>query len=875
MAAAAGIRAGQAYVELGASDAGLQRGLAAAQAKLKAFADGMRAIGAQLVGVSAAMMAPLALSTRTYAGFEKSMAKVDALTRGQAANSEEAAANYRKLTEEAKRLGEQTEYSASEAAEMMYQFAMRGYQVKEILAATGPALQMATAGNMELAEAAGIAGDIMGGMKIPATELGRVTDIMAKAFSTSATDLRQLGEGFKYVGPTASSMGFSVTEVTAALQVLADAGQKGEMAGTTLRGMLETLKDPSKEARDELNRLGVVLDNGQGKFRDLASIIGDMEKGLGKLSQVDAASSISRIFTNRQTTGTTILVTPDQTGLGAADRIRKKDQALQSAEGTGAAIQARHLDTIWGAWKLIESAIEGVAITIGETLAPTIREWASATIHGIGLLHEIIKANKDWIPVIAKTAIVIGGIGAALFAVGAAVSVAGFAVSGLATAASAVAGLVGAVFSPVILGVAAAVGLVIAVVSEMGVTWEAMTPILKAWGGYVAAAAIVAVGAVMGVIEIVKQAAKAISTTFSEISKWLSKTFPAMMRSIGDGFSSLVKRFAGFFDDLTATFNLAWGGIVNAVMAGDLALAGEVGMAGLKVVWQQGIIFLTRLWRDFAGTFVFLWYDAMTAVALTFNSIWSGLERAWFESFALISTAWGYTVDFMAKTFSKAVGKMAVGWAGFEAIMRGGGPAAVGAAMGKASAEIDKQVEDVIKKIDDERVASNRQVEKDRQALEDKRAGTENAILDSNEKQKNAYRRGTEDLVEQSAKDLAAAQKELAEAIEKANIALAAQRSGLLSGGAAALKAMEEGGVAPAGIMARTNEAVGGPSAGGSASGTFDSSLARFMAGTGNRDIERQRLEEIAGAEKRMVELTGYIMKILDDIRREGGALFK
>jgi hypothetical protein len=271
--------------------------------------------------------------------------------------------------------------------------------------------------------------------------------------------------------------------------------------------------------------------------------------------------------------------------------------------------------------------------------------------------------------------------------------------------------------------------------------------------------------------------------------------------------------------------------------------------------------------------FVFLWYDSVTTIALTLNSVWGGLEKMLFESFALISKGWGGLVDFMGRSFRGAVAGMSVMWAGFQAGISGdlNFQQKIKDAADKAVAEVTA----VSKKIAEEREAENKAWEKARQALEDKRTGTENAILDSNEKQKNAYRRGTEDMLAQSTKELAQAQKELADAIDKANVALVAQRSGLLAGGAAALKAMEEKGITPAGIAARVDQATGGPGAGSAAVGTFDSGVARFLGGTNNIELQLQQLRQQLEAQRQSKELLGYILKVLDDIRREGGGFFQ
>lgn len=53
------------------------------------------------------------------------------------------------------------------------------------------------------------------------------------------------------------------------------------------------------------------------------------------------------------------------------------------------------------------------------------------------------------------------------------------------------------------------------------------------------------------------------------------------------------------FADLADTAKTAWGGIVDAIKAGNLELAGEIAFKGLQVAWQQMIVFLQRQWNHF------------------------------------------------------------------------------------------------------------------------------------------------------------------------------------------------------------------------------------------------------------------------------------
>jgi len=76
MASTQGIRAGRAFVELFADDSKLVRGLRAAEKKLKAFGQGIRNLGLKIVGLGAAILAPLAASAKLFSGYGDQVAKM-------------------------------------------------------------------------------------------------------------------------------------------------------------------------------------------------------------------------------------------------------------------------------------------------------------------------------------------------------------------------------------------------------------------------------------------------------------------------------------------------------------------------------------------------------------------------------------------------------------------------------------------------------------------------------------------------------------------------------------------------------------------------------------------------------------------------------
>jgi TP901 family phage tail tape measure protein len=351
------VRAGAAYVELTTRDAQLVRGLQRAAKRLNSFAASARTVGMQLATASGLAAVPLALSTKAFASFEQQMARVKALTN---ANAED----FGKLESLAKKMGATTVFSASQAAQAMSYFALAGFKTDQIMDALGPTLNLAAAGQIEIAEAADIAAKIMSGMGIGAADLGNAIDVMAKAMTTANTDLTMLGEAFKFVGPMAKTAGISLEEITAAIQLLSNAGVQGEMAGTTLRGMLLSLTSPSAEASKELNRLGVRVLDSAGNVRSLTGIVTDLENALAGVGSGEKLRVLGTIFPARQAAGAAELVSQ------GAKQLRDATIALGDAAGTASKIAGTQLDTLQGDFTILLSSLEGLGIAVGKLWAP-------------------------------------------------------------------------------------------------------------------------------------------------------------------------------------------------------------------------------------------------------------------------------------------------------------------------------------------------------------------------------------------------------------------------------------------------------------------------------------------------------------------------
>lgn len=234
------------------------------------------------------------------------------------------------LTDDAKRLGAITSFTASEVSKLQTEFAKLGFNEKEILNATEATLSLAAATGSDLAEAAAIAGATLGGFGLDAKETQRITDVMAKSFSTSALDIEKFRESMKSAAPAARAVGVSVEETTALLGTLANAGISGSIAGTALR-----------KTFIELNAAGLTLDEG-------LKLVADSEDQLGAASDLVGKKAASSFLVLANGTKTT----------------KELEKGLNNAGGAAKKMADEQLDTLEGKTKILGSAWEGLVLSL-------------------------------------------------------------------------------------------------------------------------------------------------------------------------------------------------------------------------------------------------------------------------------------------------------------------------------------------------------------------------------------------------------------------------------------------------------------------------------------------------------------------------------
>lgn len=305
--------------------------------------------------MSTAVSLPLAaaggFAVKAAVSFDDSMRKVMAVS---GATGE----GFEKMKEQARKMGEQTTFTASQSADAMKYLAMAGYNSNEIMKSTPKVLELAGASAMDLGQAADITSNILTAFGMKASQTGELSDILAKAASSANTNVSEMGHAMKYAAPFASNFGVSVEKTSAAVMTLSNAGMKGQKAGTGLRQVFNKLSNMSKSNMKTLNKWGLSADDISIKTHGLQGVIENLAE-----SGVTASEDISKAFGARAGAALSILA---KKGGKSLDKFTEK---LKNSKGAAGEMYDKMQEGPGGTFRRFMSALESMGITLGNLIA--------------------------------------------------------------------------------------------------------------------------------------------------------------------------------------------------------------------------------------------------------------------------------------------------------------------------------------------------------------------------------------------------------------------------------------------------------------------------------------------------------------------------
>lgn len=284
--------------------------------------------------------------------------------------------------------------SAADAAGAMTELAKAGLDVNQTLAASKGVLSLAKAGQIEVADAALIASQALNAFKLEGSDAARVADILANGANASAADMRGLSLGLQQSAAVAGQFGVSLEDTVTTLGLFANRGLQGSDAGTSLKTMLISLANPSKQAAETMQELGLQAYDAQGKFVGMRQFALNLQGSLKGLSQEQQNAALATIFGTDAFRAASFLA--DSAGK-SYDQMAGQIGKVGAAQDLAAAQNAGFK----GALDNLISTLETVGTDIGMKVLPPLTEFLRKLADS-GVFDAVVK-NLDLIIVALGT----------------------------------------------------------------------------------------------------------------------------------------------------------------------------------------------------------------------------------------------------------------------------------------------------------------------------------------------------------------------------------------------------------------------------------------------------------------------------------------
>lgn len=388
---------GSLRVDLGMNSAAFMKGLDEAQRKLRKTQRQFAKTGAKFqsvgkamsLGITAPVVAFGALSLKAGGNFEAAMNRVGAITGATGRD-------LSMMRDAAKDMGATTHFSASQAADALGFLGMAGFSAQQATEALPGTLQLAAAAGMDLAQSADIVSNVLSGYRMGVDDLARVNDVLVATFTSSNTDLVQLGEAMKYAGPIASAAGVAFEESAAAIGLMGNAGIQASMAGTSLRGAIGRLLEPTPGVAKAIKQMGFEFTDANGRLVGFDQILRQLEP------HANDAGLFIELFGQRAGPAMAALV-----GQGA-DALVDLQTKLENAGGTAERIAAAQMEGFNGAVKRLKSAVEGLQIAVADS---GLLDWGTKVVDK---LSDMVSSLSELDPVVLRVGTVVAGLAATI-----------------------------------------------------------------------------------------------------------------------------------------------------------------------------------------------------------------------------------------------------------------------------------------------------------------------------------------------------------------------------------------------------------------------------------------------------------------------------
>lgn len=623
---------------------GVGEKLTTAGEKISKFGDGMAKVGTNLttkvtlplVGIGTAIV-------KASGDFEAGMSKVQAISGASGEDLD-------KLKEKAKEMGATTKFSATESAEAMEYMAMAGWKTSDMVDGISGIMNLAAASGEELATTSDIVTDALTAFGLTAKDSGHFADILAAASSNANTNVSMMGETFKYCAPIAGALGYSAEDTAVAIGLMGNAGIRSSQAGTSLRKIMSELQGTFEISGKSLGNYVVETTNADGTMRSFSDIIGDCREAFGQLSESEKASAAETLVGKEAMSGFLAIMN------AAPQDVEKLTNAIEGCDGVAESMANTMNDNLQGQITLLKSALEGVAIQLGKTLVPILKnvvEHISGMVDWFANLDPSIQEATVYVgllaaalgPILVVGGKLISGIGSIVSIVGTCAS----AIGGLASGTGALSTAFTVLTGPIGIAIAAITAIGAALVylyntnedfrNKINALWEQIKQLFSS-----------ACEAIKNIISAFIDACKALWSRYGkEISEIISSALADVKNLLSAGWELIKSLFSASID---AVLTVLVNATVMFIKAGQDLIKGLEN--GIKNAWESVKSWFNNFLDHPIQTIKGTASRFMSVGRDIINSLWDGLKSAWESVTAWFTEKWNWICDKVSSITGKA-----------------------------------------------------------------------------------------------------------------------------------------------------------------------------------------------------------------------------
>src|SRR6266567_160733 len=305
-------------------------------------------------------------------------------------------------------LGATSIFSLDELAQGFTLAGQRGVSAGDIIKYVGQqGIFLAEAIGVKPVAAFGLLASVLAAFNLPASQAGKVADLLFFAFEHGVPSVSQLTAGLGKLGSVAAILHVPLDQIIPAFDVVARAMGSGTVAATGLYFFLKQISAGTPAFRTEIAKLGLSFYDLNGKFIGLIPSLDELYKRLKSSTPHEAALILQALFAQRSSQSLAILLQD----LSKFDALVKQLKTSHDAYHT-ALVQAKKAeDSLAGSTAALKTNLTDFAALAGGPLSTALTPVVQNINKFVSTLRDMAASNPKAFSSIMLIGAALAGLG--------------------------------------------------------------------------------------------------------------------------------------------------------------------------------------------------------------------------------------------------------------------------------------------------------------------------------------------------------------------------------------------------------------------------------------------------------------------------------